>query len=253
MEQIVRVTDLTKQYRNKRGIRNIGLELRKGDIYGLLGPNGAGKTTLLKIMTGLIRPDRGSVALFGHDVNTSFEAAMRKVGCMIESADFYDYVTASQYLRLILNFYPNIGKERIAEVLGYVGLSPYAGERIRHFSTGMKQKLALAAAVMPNPELVLLDEPTNGLDIEGIVLFRELVKRLSEEHKITFLISSHMIHELEQLCNRVGIVYEGELVVEGEVLELLGESPSLEHYYIERLRRAKEESNNGQPAGGIAK
>jgi ABC-2 type transport system ATP-binding protein len=253
VEQIVRVTDLTKQYRNKRGIRNIGLELRKGDIYGLLGPNGAGKTTLLKIMTGLIRPDRGSVALFGHDLNTSFEAAMRKVGCMIESADFYDYVTASQYLRLVLNFYPEIGKERVAEVLGYVGLSPYAGERIRNFSTGMKQKLALAAAVMPNPELVLLDEPTNGLDIEGIVMFRELVKRLAEEHNITFLISSHMIHELEQLCNRVGIVYNGELVVEGEVLELLGESPSLEHYYIERLRRLKEESNDGQPAGGIAK
>jgi ABC-type multidrug transport system ATPase subunit len=117
----------------------------------------------------------------------------------------------------------------------------------------MKQKLALAAAVMPNPELVLLDEPTNGLDIEGIVLFRELVKRLSKEHGITFLISSHMIHELEQLCNRVGIVYEGELVIEGEVSELLGESPSLEHYYIERLRRAKEERNDGQPAGGIAK
>jgi ABC-type multidrug transport system ATPase subunit len=253
MDQIVKVTDLTKQYRNKRGIRNIGLELRKGDIYGLLGPNGAGKTTLLKIITGLIRPDRGAVALFGHNVDTSFEAAMRKVGCMIESADFYDYVTASQYLRLILNFYPDIGKERVVEVLGYVGLSPYAGERIRHFSTGMKQKLALAAAVMPNPELVLLDEPTNGLDIEGIVLFRELVKRLSKEHGITFLISSHMIHELEQLCNRVGIVYEGELVIEGEVSELLGESPSLEHYYIERLRRAKEERNDGQPAGGIAK
>src|SRR5258706_16368586 len=101
MDQIVKVTDLTKQYRNKRGIRNIGLELRKGDIYGLLGPNGAGKTTLLKIITGLIRPDRGAVALFGHNVDTSFEAAMRKVGCMIESADFYDYVTASQYLRLI--------------------------------------------------------------------------------------------------------------------------------------------------------
>jgi ABC-2 type transport system ATP-binding protein len=172
---------------------------------------------------------------------------------MIDSADFYDYVTASQYLKLILNFYPDIGKERAAEVLGYVGLSSYAGERIRHFSTGMKQKLALAAAVMPNPELVLLDEPTNGLDIEGIVLFRELVKRMSEEHNITFLISSHMIHELEHLCNRVGIVYEGELMVEGEVSELLVESPSLEHYYIERLRRAKEGRNNGQPAGGIAK
>ncbi|MCD9021483.1 ABC transporter ATP-binding protein [Cohnella silvisoli] len=252
MEQIARVTGLTKEYRNKRGIRNIDLELRKGDIYGLLGPNGAGKSTLLKIMTGLIRPDKGTVALFGYNVDNEFENAMRKVGCMIESADFYDYVTASQYLKLVLNFYPEIGLERITEVLGYVGLSPYAGERIRHFSTGMKQKLALAAAVMPNPELVLLDEPTNGLDIEGIVLFRELVKRLSEEKGITFLISSHMIHELEQLCNRVGILQQGKLVQEGEVSELLSGSPSLEHYYIEQLRKAKEGNRDDQPASGNA-
>ncbi|MDB4866553.1 MAG: transporter ATP-binding protein [Cohnella sp.] len=240
MEPIVQVRDLSKEYRNKRGIRNIGLELRKGDIYGLLGPNGAGKTTLLKLMTGLIRPDRGAVSLFGHDIEQSFEPAMRRVGCMIESADFYDYVTASQYLKLVSNFYPELAKERIGEVLDYVGLSSFAQDKIRNYSTGMKQKLALAAAVLPNPELVLLDEPTNGLDIEGIVLFRELVKRLSEEHGITFLISSHMIHELEQMCNRIGILYNGTLVQEGQVAELLTGSPSLEQYYIEQLRKAKE-------------
>lgn len=246
MEPIVQVRDLSKEYRNKRGIRNIGLELRKGDIYGLLGPNGAGKTTLLKLMTGLIRPDRGAVSLFGHDIEQSFEPAMRRVGCMIESADFYDYVTASQYLKLVSNFYPELAKERIGEVLDYVGLSSFAQDKIRNYSTGMKQKLALAAAVLPNPELVLLDEPTNGLDIEGIVLFRELVKRLSEEHGITFLISSHMIHELEQMCNRIGILYNGTLVQEGQVAELLTGSPSLEQYYIEQLRKAKEGERNDQ-------
>jgi ABC-type multidrug transport system ATPase subunit len=246
VEPIVQVRDLSKEYRNKRGIRNIGLELRKGDIYGLLGPNGAGKTTLLKLMTGLIRPDRGAVTLFGHDIEESFEPAMRRVGCMIESADFYDYVTASQYLKLVSNFYPELPKERIGEVLGYVGLSSFAQDKIRNYSTGMKQKLALAAAVLPNPELVLLDEPTNGLDIEGIVLFRELVKRLSEEHGITFLISSHMIHELEQMCNRIGILYNGTLVQEGQVAELLTGSPSLEQYYIEQLRKAKEGEGNDQ-------
>jgi ABC-2 type transport system ATP-binding protein len=250
LEPIVQIRDLSKEYRNKRGIRRIDLELRKGDIYGLLGPNGAGKTTLLKLMTGLIRPDQGTVSLFGHSLEEAFEPAMRRVGCMIESADFYDYVTAYQYLKLAANFYPQISKQRIAEVLDYVGLSSVSHDKVRNFSTGMKQKLALAAAVLPNPELVLLDEPTNGLDIEGIVLFRDLVKRLSEEEGITFLISSHMIHELEQLCNRIGILYQGELVQEGHVAELLTGSPSLEQYYIEQLRKAKEGKRDGQPVGG---
>ena len=141
MECIAKLTGLTKAYRNGRGIRDVGLELRKGDIYGLLGPNGAGKTTLLKMMTGLIAPDQGTVALFGHDLERSFPSAMRKVGCMIESADFYDYVTAVQYLKWAANFYPAVGSERVLEVLEMVGLSPYANERIRNYSTGMKQSL----------------------------------------------------------------------------------------------------------------
>ncbi|ULO04699.1 ABC transporter ATP-binding protein [Paenibacillus sp. 19GGS1-52] len=239
MECIAKLSGLTKEYRNGRGIRNVGLELYKGDIYGLLGPNGAGKTTLLKMMTGLIAPKQGSVTLFGHNTEQSFAAAMNKVGCMIESADFYDYVTAGQYLKSVASFYPNVQRERIQEVLEIVGLTANVKEKIRHFSTGMKQKLALAAAIMPYPELVILDEPTNGLDIEGIVLFRELVTRLSETEGITFIISSHMIHELEQLCNRVGIIYEGELVQEGNVSELLKDIPSLEQYYIGELQKAK--------------
>jgi ABC-type multidrug transport system ATPase subunit len=140
MEPIAEIRELTKLYRNKRGIRGIHLDLRAGDVYGLLGPNGSGKTTLLKLMTGLIRPDRGSVSLFGLSLENSFESIMRRVGCMIESADFYEYITASQYLKLLVNFYPGISKERIAEVLGDVGLSSVAGEKIKHYSTGMKQK-----------------------------------------------------------------------------------------------------------------
>ncbi|MFC5406198.1 ABC transporter ATP-binding protein [Cohnella soli] len=252
MELIVQIVDLTKQYRNRRGVQHVSLELRKGDVYGLLGPNGAGKTTLLKLLTGLIRPDSGTISLFGHAIGESFESAMKRVGCMIESADFYDYLSAYEYLRLLGNYYHRIDKEAILYAIDQVGLTPYAHEKIKNFSTGMKMKLALAGAILPNPDLVILDEPTNGLDIEGIVLFRELVGRLSSERGITFLISSHMIHELEQLCNRVGILLGGELVHEGNVANLLMDGNSLEQFYIEQLTKRKEVYLHGQLAGGYS-
>ncbi|MFF2089592.1 ABC transporter ATP-binding protein [Paenibacillus sp. NPDC058174] len=253
MTVIAKLTGVSKQFRNGRGIQDVNMELRKGDIYGLLGPNGAGKTTLLKLLTGLISPSEGTLSLFGQDLEQSFSAGMRKAGCMIESADFYDYVTAGQYLKLNASFYPDIRQQRIDEVLEAVGLSPFTKEKIRHFSTGMKQKLAMAASILHHPELVIWDEPTNGLDIEGVVHFRTLVKQLSFEQGITFLISSHMIHELEQLCNRVGILNQGILIKEGNVHELLTDNLSLEQYYMEELQKGKEGIENGRFDSGIKK
>jgi ABC-type multidrug transport system ATPase subunit len=239
MSPILEIDHLTKVYGNKRGIRDISLALNEGDVYGLLGPNGAGKTTLLKLITGLIRADKGKVTLFGSDIADHFESAMRRVGCMIESADFHDFISASQYLKLVANFHPGISEKRMEEVLDLVGLLAVRKEKIKNYSTGMKQKLALAAAILPGPELVILDEPTNGLDIEGTVMFRNLVKRLAVEGKTSFLISSHMIHELEQLCNRVGVIFEGSLKREGHVSELLVSSQSLEQFYIGELEQAR--------------
>lgn len=250
MESVVKLTGVTKQFRNGSGISGISLELQKGDVYGLLGPNGAGKTTLLKVITGLISPSFGSISLFGHDLELSYSSSMRKVGCMIESADFYDYLTPVQYLNLTASFYPNIRPERITEVLETVGLASFAKEKIGHFSTGMKQKLAMSASIIHSPALVIWDEPTNGLDIEGVVHFRALVKELSANQGITFLISSHMIHELEQLCNRVGILNQGVLIREGEVQELLTDSLSLEEFYITELKRGKEVLENGRLKSG---
>lgn len=250
MESVVKLTGVTKEFRNGSGISGISLEIQKGDVYGLLGPNGAGKTTLLKVITGLISPSFGSISLLGHDLELSSSSSMRKVGCMIESADFYDYLTPVQYLKLTASFYPNIRPERITEVLETVGLASFAKEKIRHFSTGMKQKLAMSASIIHSPALVIWDEPTNGLDIEGVVHFRALVKELSVNQGITFLISSHMIHELEQLCNRVGILNQGVLIREGEVQELLTDSLSLEEFYITELKRGKEVLENGRLKSG---
>lgn len=237
---ILETVHLTKVYGNRRGIRDISLKLFSGDVYGLLGPNGAGKTTFLKLITGLIRADQGTVTLFETNIAEHFEQGMRHVGCMIESADFHDFLNAWQYLQLVARFYPHVTNQRMEEVLEYVGLFKVRKERVKHYSTGMKQKLALAAAILPEPKLVILDEPTNGLDIEGTVMFRKLIKQLSDEKETSFLISSHMIHELEQLCNRVGIVVEGNLIKEGYVSELLQSNQSLEQFYIDELQSVRE-------------
>lgn len=238
---ILETRHLTKLYGNQRGIRDISMELHAGDVYGLLGPNGAGKTTFLKLITGLTRADQGTISLFGANLVDHFELGMRQVGCMIESADFHDFLNAWQYLQFVARFYPDVTHSRMEEVLEYVGLHQVRKERIKQYSTGMKQKLALAASILPHPLFVILDEPTNGLDIEGTVMFRRLIQQLSEEQGTTFLISSHMIHELEQLCNRVGIVVEGTLRIEGNVSELLQNKQSLEQFYIEELQAAREE------------
>jgi ABC-type multidrug transport system ATPase subunit len=240
MSAILETSHLTKVFGNERGIRDISLQLFSGDVYGLLGPNGAGKTTFLKLITCLIRADQGRITLFDANIADHFEKGMRHVGCMIESADFHDFISAWQYLQLVARFYPDITKQRIEEVLDQVGLLKVRKERIKHYSTGMKQKLALAAAILPEPKLVILDEPTNGLDIDGTVMFRKLIKQLSEDKGTSFIISSHMVHELEQLCNRVGIMVEGHLKKEGYVSELLQSNQSLEQFYIDELQLAKE-------------
>jgi ABC-type multidrug transport system ATPase subunit len=240
---ILETAHLSKIYGNERGIRDMSLQLHEGDVYGLLGPNGAGKTTFLKLITGLIRPDQGKITLFNANLVEQFEQGMQHVGSMIESADFHDFLSAWQYLELVARFYPKVTPKRMEEVLDLVGLLKVHKEKIKGYSTGMKQKLALAAAILPEPKLVILDEPTNGLDIEGTVMFRKLIKQLSEEKGTSFLISSHMIHELEQLCNRVGIVVEGHLKKEGYVSELLQSNQSLEQFYIDELQLSKEDKD----------
>ena len=237
MENILHVKDLTKIYKNNRGIRNISFDIFKGDIFGFLGPNGAGKTTVMKTIVGLCKADKGEVNIFGYNVFNQFEKAMEKVGCIIETADAYEYMTAYKNLEIAFSFYKNIEKFRIDEVLEIVGLSQYKNERVGNFSLGMKQRLGLASAVISNPELIILDEPTNGLDVEGMVDVRNIITSLAHEKGITFFISSHLIHEIELMCNRIGIINNGELIREGLVSELLNDDyKTLEDYFIKQVK-----------------
>jgi ABC-2 type transport system ATP-binding protein len=236
MEKVLEVKGLSKLYKNKRGISDISFEVNKGDVFGFLGPNGAGKTTTMKIITGMCKADKGEIKVFGLDIISNFEKAMRKVGCIIETSEAYEYLSAFKNLQLLATFYKEIKKERIDEVLEIVGLLKYKFDKVGTFSLGMKQRLGLAGAILSKPELVILDEPANGLDIEGTVDIRNIIKSLSENNGTTFFISSHMIHEMEITCNRIGIIDEGRLIRTGSVAELLKDYASLEEYFIKQVR-----------------
>ncbi|MDP4180731.1 MAG: ABC transporter ATP-binding protein [Bacillota bacterium] len=239
MEKVLEVKGLTKLYKNNRGINDINFEIYKGDIFGFLGPNGAGKTTTMKIISGLCRADQGEVRIFGFDIVEQFEKAMQNVGCIIETVEAYEYTSAYKNLELVSRFYKDIKKARIDEVLELVGLKDYKNEKVANFSLGMKQRLGLAAAILSKPELVILDEPTNGLDIEGMVDIRNIITQLASEQKITFFISSHLVHEMEITCSRVGIIYNGKLVKMGYVKELLKSYDTLENCFMDQVRKEK--------------
>ncbi|MBW5448004.1 ATP-binding cassette domain-containing protein [Cohnella sp. CFH 77786] len=240
MNTLLQADQVTKRYGNGRGVREVSLEISRGDIFGLIGPNGAGKTTLLKMLVGLARPDSGTIRLFGHSLADRFERAMAGVGCLIETADAYEYMSAYDNLKLAARFYPDLPKTRIEEALEQVGLAPYRKEKVAGYSLGMKQRLALASALLSRPELVVLDEPANGLDVEGMADVRRTVTRLSRDQGITFLISSHLIHDLGMIASRIGIMKDGSLIRQGAARDLLPDGHSLEDYVLAELRTAKE-------------
>ncbi|HQA58497.1 MAG TPA: ABC transporter ATP-binding protein [Acetivibrio sp.] len=235
METVLKVVGVTKKYNNGRGIFDINLDVQRGDIFGFLGPNGAGKTTAMKIMTGLMSADSGDVEIFGHSITKEFEKAMRKVGCIIETAESYTYLSAYENLKLFSRFYDDVDNNRIDEVLELTGILKYKKEKVKNFSLGMKQRLGIAAAILSRPELVILDEPLNGLDVQGMIEIRKLIKLLAETEKTTFFISSHLIHDVELTCDRIGILYNGRLVNVDSKENILKNYASLENYYVSEM------------------
>ena len=228
---IIEVNHLTKLYKNGLGIKNVSLTVEKGDILGLLGPNGSGKTTIMKAVSGLIRPDNGEIKIFGLDINENFEKIMRKTGTLIEAPALYKELSAYRNLSIHAKMYPGIGEERISRVLETVHLTEYKNDKAGRFSLGMKQRLGLAIALLTNPKLIILDEPVNGLDIEGVVEVREIIKRLAEKG-VTFMISSHMASEIEKTCTKTAVMYGGELIAFETMESAMRLHPSLEDYFL---------------------
>jgi len=237
MEKVIEINNLTKIFKNGRGITDINLEIHRGDIFGFLGPNGAGKTTAMKIMTGLSRPDSGDVKILGHSILEDFEKAIEKVGCIIETSESYPDLTAYENLKQFSRYYKNVDDKRIEEVLDLLGMLKYKNERPRKFSLGMKQRLGIAAAILSKPEVVILDEPLNGLDVEGMISMRNIIKDLVEKENATFFISSHLIHDVELTCTHIGVLYNGRMLNVDTMKNILNNYATLENYFVSEVER----------------
>jgi ABC-2 type transport system ATP-binding protein len=221
MVPILELKNLTKHFGRIEAVSDLNLILEKGEIFGFLGPNGAGKTTTIKMIAGLIRPTSGWIKINGYDVNRDHIPALQTVGLIIESPAFYDHLSARKNLELFGYLHGKIDSKRIDYLLELMGLDSRAQDKTAHYSTGMRQRLAIAAALLHHPKLVILDEPTSGLDPAGRREIRNLLPRLTQEEGITVFLSSHILPEVEQVCQRVGVINHGRLVAVGEVRDLI--------------------------------
>ena len=219
-QAILKTELLTKRYGGRAAVERLSLEVRRGDIYGFLGQNGAGKSTTIRMALGLVRPTSGRVTLLGHDVTKHARRALARTGAMVEAPAFYENFSGWQNLRALASMSGGASRERVASMLELVGLGGRAHDPVRVYSHGMRQRLGIAQALLPAPEFVVLDEPTDGLDPQGIREVRRLIRRLRDEMGLTVMLSSHLLHEVEQLCDRVAIIDRGRLLYEGGVDEL---------------------------------
>jgi ABC-2 type transport system ATP-binding protein len=206
---------LTKRFGARTAVDRLTIRVERGDIYGFLGPNGAGKSTTLRMLLGLIRPTSGLIRFPLQNSGWEYLRARSRVGAIIETPAFYENFSARRNLQLLASLSGGVSKKRVEEVLEIVDLRERAHDPVKVYSYGMRQRLGIAQALLPTPQLIILDEPTNGLDPQGIHETRNLIRRLQDEFKLTVLLSSHLLTEIEQLCNRVGIIHEGRLLYEG--------------------------------------
>jgi len=216
---IVNIDRLGHHFKDQKVLDNISLQIRKGSIYGFLGPNGAGKTTTLRLLLGLLEKQQGKVIIFGSELFINRTHILKQVGSLIEMPSLYAHLTGAENLEIFRLSY-QVSKNRISEVLEIVGLSAVGKKKVRSYSLGMKQRLGIALTLLHDPELLILDEPTNGLDPEGIIEMRNLLKRLNQEFGKTILISSHLLGEVEKIITDVAIIHLGKILFEGSFSEL---------------------------------
>ena len=207
--------DLTKRFGSRTAVDRLSLRVERGDIYGFIGPNGAGKSTTLRMLLGLVRPTSGVVRFPLPAGSWEYLRARSRVGAIIETPAFYENFSGRRNLQLLASLSGGVQGKHLEQVLEIVGLRDRARDPVKVYSYGMRQRLGIAQALLPTPEVIILDEPTNGLDPEGVQQTRELIRRLRDEFNLTVLLSSHLLSEIEQLCNRVGIIHEGRLLYQG--------------------------------------
>ncbi len=219
---IIEISHLAKHYGSFQAVRDLNLTVEQGDVYGFLGPNGAGKSTTIRMMMTLIRPTSGDIRIFGLPLHENRSSILRRVGAIVERPDFYNYLSARRNLELLGRLSgADVSKSNVNRVLGIVGLGERSESKVKTFSHGMKQRLGLAQALIHNPDLIVLDEPSTGLDPQGMVDMRDLILELAHDHKKTVFLSSHILPEVELTANRMVIINRGKTIIEGSVQELL--------------------------------
>lgn len=217
---MIELRDVHKRFGQRVAVHELTLEVPRGEIFGLLGHNGAGKSTAIGMMLGQVWPTRGEVKICGYDVTAQRARALQKVGAIFEAPAFYDYLSGRRNLEILSHYSATTSPERIGEVVDWVGLTGREQSRVRTYSHGMRARLAIAQALLPQPELLILDEPGSGLDPEGIAEMRQTIARLHKELGLTILLSSHLLTEVEQLCTRIAVLNQGRKVFEGQVADV---------------------------------
>lgn len=239
--EILKCVDLHKSIGKKEIIKGISFNIKEGEILGFIGPNGAGKTTTIKLIIGLQNFLRGHITINGYDIKKDFEEAIEKVGTIVENPDLYMYMSGYDNLKLVANLYKEIDKSRIDEVVKLVGLENRIKDKVSKYSLGMRQRLGIAQAILHKPNLLILDEPTNGLDPEGIKQVRDLIAKLAKEEKMAVMISSHNLSEIENVCNKICIIKNGEIVEQTGIEEIKKEVSKGEYIIeVDSPKKAKE-------------
>ncbi|MEJ5263282.1 MAG: ABC transporter ATP-binding protein [Ignavibacterium sp.] len=244
-ELVIEIKNLSKNFKELKAVDNLNIKVFKGDVFGFLGPNGAGKSTTIRMLLTLIKPSSGSIKIFGKNLFKERLSILRNVGAIVEKPDFYGYLSAYKNLEILSRISGHdITKKRIMEVLELVGLAGRYKSKVKTFSHGMKQRLGLAQALLHDPDLIILDEPTTGLDPMGMKEIRDLIIHLSRNLKKTVFLSSHILYEVEQVANRMIIINKGTARVEGEVKELLNASHLTVTFEVTNVEKAKSVLSN---------
>jgi ABC-type multidrug transport system ATPase subunit len=240
-EKYIELEGVSKHYKNLKAVDNLSLTVYKGDIYGFLGPNGAGKSTSIRMILSLIQPGSGRIKLFGKDLAHNRYQTLSRIGALVEKPDFYNYLSARDNLKILgrISKLKNLNR-KIDETLDLVGLLERGGSKVKTYSQGMRQRLGIAQTLLHDPDLIVLDEPANGLDPQGQKEMRELIQYINRERQVTILISSHILNEIEQISNRMVIINKGRSKVEGDVQALLNEGKMKVMFHVNDVLKVNE-------------
>ncbi|MED1564790.1 ABC transporter ATP-binding protein [Bacillus paramycoides] len=252
MTTILSVRDVKKVIGKKTLVENISFDVKQGEVFGFLGPNGAGKTTTIRMLVGLIKATEGTISVGGYSIKENFKEAMRQIGSIVENPELYTYLTGWENLKQFARMLGDIPDERISEIAKMVHLDERIHDKVKTYSLGMKQRLGIAQALLGNPKLLILDEPTNGLDPAGIRELREFIHKLVKEENMSVFISSHLLSEVQMICDRVAIIHKGKMITVAPIEELIKTASDRVEWVVTPISKAKDMLDTAEEIGEVS-